>query len=51
MRGHSYNTAGALRAKALAEHAVRLRSLHVQAPLGLLMPLRIRLVGEVLTMC
>jgi hypothetical protein len=36
--GHSYNTAGTLRAKALAEDAVRLCSPRVKAPLGLLMP-------------
>ncbi|GIV99287.1 MAG: hypothetical protein KatS3mg058_0691 [Roseiflexus sp.] len=40
MRGHLDTTAGALRAKALAEDAVRRCSPHVEAPLELLMPLR-----------
>ena len=40
MRGHLDTTAGARRAKALAEDAVRRCSPHVEAPLGLLMPLR-----------
>ncbi len=40
MRGQSYNSAGALRANALAEDAVRRRSPQVKASPGLLMPLR-----------
>ncbi|MGB9753292.1 hypothetical protein [Roseiflexus castenholzii] len=40
MRGHSCNTAVALRAKAPAEDAVRRCSPQVKAPLGLLMTMR-----------